>query len=205
MTSTLAQTSNLSHAETSMALNLHDETDRHLLKLMNNACPGAFEELFARYETRLIAYASRYVDSIDLAKDVCQEVFLKLINKPPCMLISDSLGPWLFRVARNRAIDKRRSRKFEVSEPTSVFNEPREDETPLRTLSRESDASFIRDLLEELPADLRDVVNMRIYADLSFKEISATLEIPQGTALWRMHRALELLRQRWKSQHDTTM
>lgn len=165
-------------------------------------CDGdttAFEELFRRYETRLISYAARYIGSIDLAKDVCQEVFLKLISKPPRVLICDSVGPWLFRVTRNLAIDKRRRRKFEIQEEDNEMPEARAEGTPLTTLAAQDDLHMIRELVEELPKDIRDVVELRIDGRVPFKDIAVILGIPQGTALWRMHRAVQLMRQRWKT------
>lgn len=178
---------------------LDDLPDRVLLKWVREGSTAAFETLFARYETRLVGYASRYFDSVDLAKDVCQEVFLKLITKPPRVLMSDSLAPWLFRVARNLAIDSKRRRKFEVREAELRMHEPRDQgRDPLQSMTRKSDVECMQQLVRKLPPELRDVVELRIYGDVAFKEIAGILRIPQGTALWRMHRAVGLLRQAWK-------
>ncbi|HQL09722.1 RNA polymerase sigma factor [Oligosphaera ethanolica] len=176
-----------------------EATDWKLVKWMCDGDTVAFEEIFARYETRLVAYASRYVSSLDLAKDVCQEVFLKLIARPPSKLIYDNLGPWLFRVTRNLAIDKRRRRKFEITGDESEMPEARDEVNPLQTLTRHNDAAVIRDLVNRLPDDLREVVELRIDGGVSFKDIAVILDIPQGTALWRMHRAVEVLRQQWRN------
>jgi RNA polymerase sigma-70 factor (ECF subfamily) len=177
---------------------IKDASDKKLVKWMKSGNTSAFEELFARYETRLVAYAARYIGSIDLAKDVCQEVFLKLISKPPRVLICDSLGPWLFRVTRNLAIDKRRRRKFEINEDDADMPEASAEGDPALTLRNKDDVEVVRDMVNELPKDLRDVVELRIDGGVSFKEIASILDIPQGTALWRMHRAVELLRQTWR-------
>jgi len=173
-------------------------TDKRLVKWMREGSTPAFEELFVRYETRLLAYATRYLGSVDLAKDVCQEVFLKLINNPPRVLICDSIGPWLFRVTRNLAIDKRRRRKFEVEEQVSDVPEVRDETDPLTALQDRNDVEVVRLLVRDLPKDLRDVVELRIDGDVPFKDIARILAIPQGTALWRMHRAVEVLRQMWR-------
>ena len=177
-------------------------TDKRLVKWMRDGDTAAFEELFVRYETRLVAYATRYLGSVDLAKDVCQEVFLKLINKPPRVLICDSIGPWLFRVTRNLAIDKRRRRKFEIHEQDTDLPEVRADGDPLSSLQDRNDVEVVRRFVGELPKDLRDVVELRIDGDVPFKDIAQILDIPQGTALWRMHRAVEVLRQMWR-RHET--
>ena len=173
-------------------------SDKKLLRLMRGGDSTAFEELFVRYETRLVAYATRYIGSADLAKDVCQEVFLKLIEKPPRVLMCDSLAPWLFRVTRNLAIDKRRSRKFEIDEADADAPEPKADGDPLAVLQSKNDTDVVRRLVQGLPPSLRDVVELRIHGEVSFKDIAVILRIPQGTALWRMHRAVEVLRQGWR-------
>ncbi len=181
---------------------LEAASDWKLLRMMAGGNSAAFEEIFARYETRLVAYAARYVGSADLARDVCQEVFLKLIHHPPRMRMSRSLAPWLFRVTRNLAIDRRRSRKFEIPGEETDFPEPQSEGDPRQMLLEKHDAEQVRRLVEELPADLRDVVELRIYGDVAFKDIAGILDIPTGTALWRMHRALELLRQSWRKNEQ---
>ena len=138
-----------------------DYSEKSDLDLVNLMCDGdgdAFVEIVSRYETKLIAYSRRYVGSLDLAKDICQEVFLKLIGKPPATLQNDNLGPWLFRVSHNLAIDIIRRRKFELTG-------------------------------ESLP----EVTSSR-----AFKDIAEVLDIPQGTALWRMHEAINQLRSMWR-------
>ncbi len=178
----------------------YDQTSDHLLvDWMCNGDTKAFEAIFRRYETRLVAYAARYINSLDLAKDVCQEVFLKLIAKPPANLVYNNLGPWLFKVTRNLAIDKRRRRKFEITGDESSLPEAREDCTPLQTLADLNDAEIIREMVNNLPEDLRDVVELRIDGGVAFKDIAEILNIPQGTALWRMHRSVEILRQQWRN------
>ncbi len=186
-------------SETAEEISYNAASDRLLMKWMRNGDTAAFETIFRRYETRLVAYAARYINSLDLAKDICQEVFLKLIAKPPSSLVYDNLGPWLFKVTRNLAIDKQRRRKFEVTGDEKDFPEAREASNPLQTLSDRNDASLIRKLVNELPQELRDVVELRIDGDVPFKEIAEILDIPQGTALWRMHRSVEILREQWRS------
>ena len=133
-----------------------------------------------------------------MAKDICQEVFIKLIEKPPTVLLYDNLGPWLFRVTRNLAIDKRRRRKFEIT-GEETMPEPHEEGTPLQALTENNDAEIVRKLVEKLPPEIREVVKLRVFGNVAFKDIAVILGIPQGTALWRMHRALELLRIEWNN------
>ena len=177
---------------------LASASDKSLLRSMRTGDTQAFEALFARYETRLVGYAARYIGSVDLARDICQEVFLKLISKPPHVLMCDSLAPWLFRVTRNLAIDKSRRRKFEIAEEDVEVGEASADGDPLQSLTKKNDAEVVEQMVQELPQDLRDVVELRTNGGVAFKDIAVILRIPQGTALWRMHRAVQLLRQQWR-------
>ncbi|MBQ6474292.1 MAG: sigma-70 family RNA polymerase sigma factor [Victivallales bacterium] len=171
-------------------------TDKVLLGWMCDGDGKALEQIVSRYNSRIVAYSTRFLNSPDLAKDVCQEVFLKLIDKPPAVLLYDNLGPWLFRVARNLSIDKRRRRKVEVTEDD--LPEAPAEGTPLTEATANNDLAVMRELVRKLPEEIRDVVELRIYGRVPFKDIAVILNIPQGTALWRMHRALELLRMGWK-------
>ena len=175
--------------------------DRTLMAWMCEGDAMAFAQIFDRYHKRIVAYASKYVESFDIAKDVCQEVFLRLIDRPPSVLIYDSLSPWLFRVARNLAIDKCRRRRLEFAGDGSI-PEAREENTPLKTATAKSDAAFMRKLVDRLPPDTREVVRLRVFGEVSYRDIAVILGIPQGTALWRMHRALEQLRKEWKKMTD---
>lgn len=174
-------------------------SDSDLIRSMQDGEALGIETIIQRYETRLIAYAARYVDSADLAKDVCQEVFLKLVHRPPVDLPGGSLGPWLYRVTRNLAIDKRRRRKFEIIVDPADLSPADAEESPAALASASTDKELVKRLVDQLPVEFRDVVYLRMYADLSFKEVAESLSIPQGTALWRMHRAVELLRTLWNS------
>lgn len=178
-------------------LDRSEKSDWDLVQLMCEGDGDAFVEIVTRYETKLIAYAYRYVGTLDIAKDICQEVFLKLIAKPPRSLQNNNLGPWLFRVSHNLAIDIIRRRKFEIT--GEVLPEPETGHrTPLVSLSHKNDIEMLRGLIADLPEDFRQVVELRIYGEMAFKDIAETLGIPQGTALWRMHEAIKQLRSMWR-------
>lgn len=176
---------------------LRNDSDRKLFRELRKGDSLAFRELFSRYETRLVAYAEKYMDSVDLARDVVQEVFLRLIHKPPRMLLSDSLAPWLFRVTRNLAIDRCRNRKFEVCDEDAGVHDFTEECNPYEHSCEQSEYELLEKLVEELPDGLKDVVYLRMRGDIPFREIASILSIPQGTALWRMHRAVKILREKW--------
>lgn len=161
--------------------------DGALLRQFKKGNDEALREILRRYEELLIGFLTSYLSDANLAQDVAQETFLRLIKHPPRKLSPDSLKPWLFRVARNQAIDAIRKRKR-----LSPLDAQPEPTTPESTGMANSDAAY---LMSRLPENLRAVVTLRIYGSLTFDEIAKQLNIPLGTALWRMQRALELMRE----------
>ena len=177
------------------------ESDMALVERMCAGDSTAVQEIVMRYERKLIAYAQQIVGSEDLAKDICQEVFMKLIRRPPLTGKQGSLGPWLFRVAYNRAIDVWRRRKFEIT-GEELPEESMGRTTPFSNVSKSHDLALLRELVGMLPDEYRQVVELRVYAEMPYKEIAATLGIPQGTALWRYHESIKLLGIMWR-KHES--
>ena len=188
--------SNYTHANSPATLP-PDTPDPQLLSEIISGNPAAFELVFQRYEARIIRWARHYLTSEDLAYDVCQEVMIRLLKTPPSTLKEDSLSPWLCRVTRNIAIDRIRRNWREVLSDEEI--QPRDDSyDPTQEIIAKDDADLLGLLLEELDEESRNVVKLRIYSELTFREIAAKLNIPLGTALWRMDNAIKQLRTQWK-------
>lgn len=168
--------------------------DAALLRHFRQGHEPAFREIMSRYESPLLGYLINFTGCPEQGRDLCQDTFLKLINKPPSMLSGGKLKAWLFRVARNLALDAARKRKhdrnaLDIDSISETLPGESEDEHLVP-----SDAARLREHLNALPENLREVVTLRIYSELKFEEIAKHCEIPLGTALWRMRRALELLK-----------
>lgn len=173
--------------------------DTVLMQEIANGNQAAFELIYQRYEGKIIRWAMHYLQSRDLARDVCQEVMIRLLKSPPATLKEDSLSPWLCRVTRNIAVDRIRSNWREVLlEGMGERTEGDGAYDPLPAIIARDDADLLGMLLEELDEDLRAVVKMRIYSGMQFREIADALHIPIGTALWRMNHATHLLRIQWR-------
>jgi len=132
----------------------------------------------------------------ELSKDICQETFLQLINRPPLFLMGDSLKPWLFKVARNKSLDALRSLQSRGARETELFNQAKpHDEHPSEFPIHEDELRKLHSALRDIPEAYREIVSMHIYGKMTFTEISKFLGIPLGTALWRMQKALSLLKE----------
>lgn len=178
-------------------------TDEELALAYIDGNNRAFDELLSRNQEKIFTYIMYVVKDEDLANDLFQETFLKVITKLQNHQYSDS-GKfiwWLTRIAHNVIIDYYRALKSD-----KVVDAPRENDlSNLRSASvmdsnRESElnnAQVLKDvkrLMEALPETQRDVVYMRFFQELSFKEIAELTNVSINTSLGRMRYALINLR-----------
>jgi len=173
----------------------------------------AFDELLTRNQDRIFTYIMYAVKDEDLANDLFQETFLKVITKLQNGQYTDrgKFSWWLTRIAHNVVIDHFRSAKS-----SKIVEAPRENDlSNLRSASvmdinHESELSNaqvlkdVRRLMEALPECQRDVVYMRFFQDLSFKEIAEQTHVSINTSLGRMRYALINMR-RLTRQHGINL
>lgn len=157
---------------------------------MKNGDESALEQIISLHEEALIGYLYCRSRDLELSKDLCQETFIKLINKPPQKLTHKSLKPWLFRISFNLFIDHTRKTK-NLLEHTSSGTTP---SCPASELSIQQDYQLALNCLAELPTHLQETLRLRLCRDHSFREISAAQDIPMGTALWRVKTGISQLR-----------
>ncbi len=124
-------------------------------------------------------------------------MFIRLLQRPPKPQDGNfSLQPWLFRVASNLMIDwLRRAEHGTVLDSSNHLSVPTESPTPYEAMREKDDRAELMRALHSLPESLRETVQMRIYARLKFREIAQIMNCPVPTVIWRMNRALEILRQ----------
>lgn len=163
----------------------------------------AFDELLSRNQDRIFTTIMYAVKDEDLANDLFQETFLKVITKLQNGQYSDTgkFSWWLTRIAHNVVIDHFRAQKSSkiVEAPKdndlsnlrgeAIHNQSRESE-----LNNEQVMEDVKRLVEALPEAQRDVVNMRYFQKLSFKEIAEQTHVSINTSLGRMRYALINLR-----------
>lgn len=163
----------------------------------------AFDELLSRNQDRVFTTIMYVVKDEDLANDLFQETFLKVITKLQNGQYSDTgkFSWWLTRIAHNVVIDHFRAQKSSkiVEAPKdndlsnlrgeAIHNQSRESE-----LNNEQVMEDVKRLVEALPEAQRDVVNMRYFQELSFKEIAEQTNVSINTSLGRMRYALINLR-----------
>lgn len=180
-------------AETIVALS-DVENDEALLDRFLSGDDNAFMGILQRYETPLIRYLHHLTSSSELAKDLCQDTFMKLIQKPPLGGMKGSLRAWLFRVAHNLAMDHLRRSKRQGDLPPGMEEQPDTKVDLQKQLTQSEISSRLRQLIGGLPDQMREVLCLRIFGDLRFREVAKVARMPLGTALWRMNKAVAQLR-----------
>ena len=170
----------------------------------------AFDELLARNQQKLYNYILFVVRDPEQANDVFQETFVKVITKLQEGKYTDSgkFSFWLSRIAHNVIMDTYRQTKSEHIVEASEDNDLNKLRTQdLMEMNRENEyvnsqiMKDVRHLMDTLPAPQREVVYMRYYQDLSFKELAEATGVSINTSLGRMRYALINMR-RLAKQHE---
>jgi RNA polymerase sigma-70 factor (ECF subfamily) len=155
---------------------------------------GVLEELYVKHEAELRSFLIGVLRDLHLANDALQSTFTKAIEVGH-RAMQESLKGWLFRVALNEALVIRRRRQTRDRLLQRVaWARPQLTEKPADTVARSETIDVVRAALDELPAEQRQVVCMRIYEEKTFAKIAEELQVPLGTVLSRMQLAIRKLR-----------
>ncbi|MDR2407645.1 MAG: sigma-70 family RNA polymerase sigma factor [Bacteroidales bacterium] len=184
-----------------MKTKLFQQNDEQLVKKYISGSELALEELVARYQQRVFSYILTVVRNKELAEDLFQETFIKVINtlRTGNYREEGKFGQWIMRIARNLIIDYfRRNQKMTFVENNygvdifDGFSEPSMSIEQIIITKQIYDS--LCDLVTLLPKEQREVLTMRLYQDMSFKEIAEQTNVSINTALGRMRYAILNLR-----------
>ena len=172
-------------------------------------------ETVAREQSRLRNFIRRWVDDENDADDILQDVFSELVEAYRLMQPIEQVGAWLFRVARNRIIDRFRKRKAKpesLREETAVGEDgesavledmlPSHEAGPDAAYARTVLIEELADALDELPEEQRAIFIAHEIEGRSFKELAANTGLPVNTLLSRKHYAVIHLRERLRAIYD---
>nr|WP_309759344.1 sigma-70 family RNA polymerase sigma factor [Flavobacterium sp.] len=161
----------------------------------------ALAKLIKRHESKIYGFIYSKIPDRDITNDIFQDTFIKVIKT----LKSNSYNeegkflPWVMRISHNLVIDHFRKTKkmpmFRDTEEFSIFSIMSDDSQTIenKIISEQVEVD-LKKLIEGLPADQKEVLVMRMYQDMSFKEISESTGVSINTALGRMRYALMNLR-----------
>ena len=181
---------------------LQELADEKLVQLYRSGNNEAFDVLLSRYKDRLYSYILCAVHNPDVADDLFQETFVRAIMtiRQGRYREDGKFYAWLTRISHNLIVDQfRAENNMNCITPqegdVDIFNQQRfaTDSVESGIVTRQI-SSDVRRLVRNLPQTQREVVLMRFYQGLSFKEISQRTGVGINTALGRMHYALQNMR-----------
>lgn len=192
-------------------MKLQQYSDQELVKLYLNGEETVIAELLKRHKSKIYTSIYLLVKDQYLAEDIFQDAFIKVINTLRSGRYNEEgkFLPWVMRIAHNLVIDYfRREKRAPVitsADGTDVLNliQILEESAEERML-REQTHVDLRAMIQLLPDEQKEVLIMRHYADLSFKEIADLTDVSINTALGRMRYALSNLRKMMKVSEVTT-
>ena len=183
-------------------------SDQELVKNYLNGDNTSFEILLTRHKSRVFAFIMSKIKNRDLSEDIFQDTFIKVINSLQKGKYNEEgkFLPWMMRIAHNLMIDHfRKEAKMRKVRPTAEFDifdvlddgNKNQEEVMMQTQVH----ADLKVLIEQLPENQKEVLKMRCFEDLSFKQISDLTGASINTALGRMRYALINLRKLAEKQH----
>jgi RNA polymerase sigma-70 factor (ECF subfamily) len=177
------------------------KSDALLVKDYMAGDESALAILIKRHESKIYGFIYSKVADREVSNDIFQDTFIKVIKtlKTNSYNEEGKFLPWIMRIAHNLIIDfYRKSKKmplFRETEEFSIFSIMSDDSLTVENqIIADQVEVDIRRLIDELPVDQKEVLVMRMYQDMSFKEISETTGVSINTALGRMRYAIMNLR-----------
>ncbi|MQP24310.1 sigma-70 family RNA polymerase sigma factor [Flavobacterium sp. LMO8] len=175
--------------------------DAVLVKSYISGDESALASLIERHQSKIYGFIYSKIGDRDLSDDIFQDTFIKVIKtlKTSSYNEEGKFLPWVMRIAHNLVVDHfRKAKKMPFQRETeeySIFNYMTDNSLNIEgQIISEQVESDLAKLLDELPADQKEVLVMRMYQDLSFKEIADLTGVSINTALGRMRYALLNLR-----------
>lgn len=175
--------------------------DKELVSAYIKGNEAALEILIGRHKDRIYSHIYNLVRQEQLSNDIFQETFIKVIKtlKKGKYNEEGKFLPWVMRIAHNLVIDTfrraKRMPKVRSNENFDVFDTIKEDKMSVEEdMIHSQIMDEVKDLIEELPDDQKEVLKLRHYSGLSFKEIAEETDVSINTALGRMRYALINLR-----------
>jgi RNA polymerase sigma factor (sigma-70 family) len=184
-------------------------TDKDLICMyIHEGKERAFETLLNRHKSKIYTSIYMFVKDRDLANDIFQETFIKVIDTFRSGKYNEEgkFIQWALRISYNLCVDffrkNKRRKTITPSEDFDIFNLiAAKDDNQETIIMKEQTYSKVRKLVDSLPQEQKEVVLLRNYADLSFKEIAELTNVSINTALGRMRYALINIRKTISEHH----
>jgi len=175
------------------------EPDEVLFARMRGGDMAAFDRLYERYEVRLFAYLRAMLGNRSDAEEIFHDAFMATLKGAPPDLADGGFKAWLYRIARNAALNHRRAterREKNVAAAARGADANPEEDAGHALEARELDAA-LENALRRLPPALGELYHLRV-SGLSYEQIAGVVDVPVGTVKSRMHQMVHALREELK-------
>ena len=178
--------------------------DLKLIRRCKRGEEAAFAELLTRYRSAIYGLCYRMTRSAEDARDLGQEVFIKVFSLLERYDESFPFSSWIFRIATNHCIDhlrRNRLRFLSLDGQTGPDGEPMEMPIPDKgprpddVIERSEAMARLEEVVAELPPHYKAIILLRHDQELSYEEIATVLDLPLGTVKARIHRARAMVQQ----------
>ncbi|MEF3279824.1 MAG: RNA polymerase sigma factor [Elusimicrobiota bacterium] len=176
--------------------------DNELIEEYLNGDEKSFEKLYEKYKIALFNFIFYMVRDKELANDLLQEVFIKVIDNIS-EYRNENFKAWIFLIARNKIYDYFKSNKTKFEQSNISIDEEvngvsykdilESEDTPQKILLEKIENEVLYKAIDTLKEEYREIIYLKHFSQLSFQEISKMLNIPIGTLLSRFKRAIDKL------------
>ena len=186
-------------------------TESQLFERYKAGDEDAFREIVNRYKNPLYAFLRRFLNQQDLVEDVFQETFLQLYVSGDKFDTSKPLRPWLFTIAANKAKDALRKLQRHSALSISAIADAGDTSvddvlnmlksyrtTPDDEVSKSEIAQKVREVIANMPENLRGILILAYFEQFSYKQMADILGIPIGTVKSRLHTAIVRFTKNWE-------
>jgi len=181
-------------------------SDEQIVERALSGDAEAFGEIVRRWERRIFALAYGMLGREEDARDATQETFLSAFRNLRGFRGEAKVSSWLHRIAVNQCITRQRRSKVrgettledETGAEAASFSAPAH-QSPARVAESRERAEIVRRAVSALPTELRQVIVMKEFEELTFQEIAAVLELPLSTVKSRLYTALRQLQMRLRN------
>ena len=181
-------------------------TDEQLATKVQAGEIDFFNELMTRYEGKIVGYLNKLVRNNDDAKDIAQDVFIKVYKNIQSFDPNQRFSPWIYRIAHNEAINsiKRRLREpLNFFDPEVLFPHPIAKEDPQNEAERVELKRILSTCLDDIDEKYREVLILRYFEDMDYKDIADIIKIPVVTVGVRLNRGKERLRKIYEEKYGS--
>lgn len=156
----------------------------------------AFEQLVKQYQKLVFHVITRMMADTEDAKDICQEVFIKVYTNLKSFGFQSKLSTWIARIAYHTAINylKKHKKITNVQYPDDLDQFHFTDENPEKTLIKKDLSAYINQLIEKMPVQYKTMLTLYHLNEFSYQEIEEITGMPEGTVKSYLYRARRLLK-----------